>query len=200
MPHALETAAFPTLDEAQVAAVGRCTKASLARYHQGQTLFRVGERDFKFFVVKSGEVAIVDPGADQPRTVVVHGPGQFTGDVSHLTGGISVVSAIARTDCEVYEVSAEALRELLNRCPELGDLILRAFIARRQLARESGTVTGVRVIGSRYSRDTFRIREFLSRNRLPSTWIDLEDDPQVDRLLRQFGVSRSETPVVSLHE
>jgi thioredoxin reductase (NADPH) len=194
----LEAAAFPSLDNAQLESLGRCTKVSLSRFRKGQTLFQVGDRDFKFFAIKSGEVEIIDPGSDPPRTVVVHGPGHFTGDVAHLTGSISVVTAIARTDCEAYEVSAEALREVLNRFPELGDLILRAFIARRQLARESGAVTGVRLIGSRYSRDTFRIREFLSRNRVPSTWIDLEDDPQVDRLLRQFGVHRDETPVVTL--
>jgi thioredoxin reductase (NADPH) len=107
------------------------------------------------------------------------------------------VSGIARGDCEVYEVSAETLRHILNLVPDLGDIILQAFIARRQLLRESKNFTGLRVIGSRYSRDTFRIRDFLSRNRVLFTWLDLESDPQVSQLLKQFGLTGAETPIVA---
>ena len=193
----LRAIAFPKLDEARIAEVGRCGAASLKRVQVGQTLFRAGDRDFKFFVIKSGEVEIVDPTGETPKTVTVHGPGEFTGDVAHLTGTPSVVSAVAKTDCEVYEVSAEAVRQILNQCPDLGDIILQAFIARRQMLRESGNFTGLRVIGSRYSRDTFRIRDFLAKNRVLFTWLDLEADPQVARLLERFGVSEAETPVVA---
>jgi len=53
------------------------------------------------------------------------------------------------------------------------------------------------VIGSRYSHDTFRVRDFLAKNRILFTWVDLETDPNVDRLLKQFGVTESDTPVVA---
>jgi thioredoxin reductase (NADPH) len=108
--------------------------------------------------------------------IVVHRKGEFTGDVSHLTGLPSVVSAIARGDCEVYEISSEALRRALNQCPGISDIILQAFIARRTLLRES---IGLRLIGSRYSQDTFRIRDFLTKNRALFTWVDLETDRQI---------------------
>jgi thioredoxin reductase (NADPH) len=162
----LHAVAYPTLDEAQIAALGRCAGASLQHYRAGKTLFQVGERDFKFFVIESGEVEILDESGEAPRTVTVHRPGEFTGDVAQLTGSPSVVSAVARTDCDVYEVSADALREVLSQCPDLSDVILQAFIARRQLLREAGNFTGLRVIGSRHSQDTFRIRDFLARNRV----------------------------------
>ena len=193
----LHAVAFPSLDESQVAAIGHCTGASLAEYRAGQVLFHCGERDFKFFVIKSGEVEIRDETGDEPKIVVVHKRGEFTGEVSQLTGTPSVVTAIARTDCDVYEMSPEALRSVLNRCPDLGDIILQAFIARRQLLGESADFTGLRVIGSRYSRDTFRIRDFLARNRILFTWLDLEADPQVDQLLKRFGVTEADTPVVA---
>jgi thioredoxin reductase (NADPH) len=132
-PYDLHAVAFPTLDEAQIAALGRCAGASLKRFRAGEKLFECGARDFKFFVVKSGEVEIFNQSGDTLKTIAVHRPGEFTGDVdvAHLTGGPSVVSAVARGDCEVYEVSANALRQLLNRCPDLGDVILQAFIAQR---------------------------------------------------------------------
>src|SRR5690349_14559956 len=138
----LQTIAFPTLDEAHMATLARCTHAAVERCEAGQTLIQVGDRDFRFFVIKSGEVEIVDRSGESPETVVVHRPGQFTGDVAHLTGAPSIISAVARTECEVYAVSNAALRELLNGCPDLSDVILQAFIARRQLLRESGKFTG----------------------------------------------------------
>src|SRR5213078_4661294 len=100
-------------------------------------------------------------------------------------------------DCEVYEVSGEGLRRVLNLCPDLSDIILQAFIARRQLLRQSPDFTGLRVIGSRYSADTLRVRDFLAKNRVLFTWVDVETDPQVDRLLKQFGVTEADTPVVA---
>jgi thioredoxin reductase (NADPH) len=195
--HDLYAVALPKLDEAQIAALGRCVGASLRWYRKGQKLIEVGDRDFKFFVVKSGEIEILDEAGETPKTIAVLGRGEFTGEVAHLTGGPSLVSAVARDDCEVYEVSAEGVRQIINRFPDLGDVILQAFIARRQILREPESFTGLRVIGSRYSRDTFRIRDFLSKNRVPFAWLDLEADPQVDQLLKQFGVSENETPVVA---
>ena len=196
--HTLRSIAFPTLDDAQVSEFERCTNATKKAYRDGQTLIAMGDRDFKFYIVKSGEVEIVDHSGDKPKTVVIHGKGQFTGDVSHLTGRSSIVSAVARGDCEVDEVSREALRGALNQCPVLSDIILQAFIARRQLLRESPDFIGLRVIGSRYSTDTFRVRDFLAKNRALFKWIDVETDPEVDQLLKHFGMTEADTPVVAL--
>jgi thioredoxin reductase (NADPH) len=96
----LHAGAFPRLDEVQMAALGRCAGASLKQFRAGQTLIHVGERDLKFFVVKSGEIDIVDESGEMPTTIAVLGRGEFTGDVAHLTGGPSLVSAVARVDCE----------------------------------------------------------------------------------------------------
>src|SRR5688572_10753990 len=108
-----------------------------------------------------------------------------------------MVSAVARGDSEVLEVPRAALRQMLNQCPALSDLVLQAFIARRQMLRESPDFTGLRVIGSRYSQDTFRVRDFLAKNRALFTWVDVETEPGVDHLLKQFGVTEADTPVVA---
>jgi thioredoxin reductase (NADPH) len=168
----------------------------LKRYRAGDALFEIGERNSNFCVVKSGEVEILDESGDAPKTVTVHGPGEFTGEVAQVTGSPALVRGVIRRESEIYEVSPDALRQLLNHHPELGDTILRAFIARRQLLREPGNFMGPRVIGSRYSQGTFRIRDFLSKNRVPFTWLDLEADPQVNAILKQFGMSEADTPVV----
>jgi thioredoxin reductase (NADPH) len=192
----LQTAAFPKLGDRHMSALEQCDKTVLRRYRRGEKIFRVGEREFKFFVIKEGEIEILDESSETPKTIAVLGPREFTGEITQLTGGPSLVSGIARTDCEAYEISAEGLREILNRFPELGDTILQAFIARRQILRECANFTGLRVIGSRYSRDTFRVRDFLAKNRVLFTWLDLEEDPQVNQLLHQFGLTEADTPVV----
>jgi thioredoxin reductase (NADPH) len=195
--HTLHSIAFPVLDEAQIAQAANCTTLTPKRYRDGETLVALGDRAFKFFIVKSGEVEILDYSGDEPRTIVTHRKGEFTGDISHLTGTPAIFKAIARGDCDVFEISGEALRHLLNQCPSLSDIILQAFIARRQLLRESPNFIGLRVIGSRYSADTFRIRDFLARNRVLFTWVDLETDPQVNQLLKSFGLTEADTPVVA---
>src|SRR5258707_11417128 len=101
----LHSIAFPTLDEEQIARLNDCTAAIARSFQDGQTLFAVGDRDMKFFVVKSGEVEIIDRSGDKPKQVVVHRKGQFTGEISHLTGAPAVVSAVARGSCEVIEIS-----------------------------------------------------------------------------------------------
>jgi thioredoxin reductase (NADPH) len=193
----LRAVAFPKLDETQLASLERCSLTVLKRYRDGEKLFETGQSNGKFFVIKSGQVEILDESGETLKTIMVHGPGEFTGEVGQLTGSPSLVSAVARGDCEVYEMSQDALRQLLNHHPEVGDIILQAFIARRQLLRESEGFTGLRVIGSRYSQDTFRVREFLAKNRIPFTWLDLETDPQVNQLLKQFVVSEADTPVIA---
>jgi thioredoxin reductase (NADPH) len=195
--HDLYAVAFPKLTDEQMAGLERCSAAMLKRFRDGERLFQAGDRDFGFFVVKSGTVEIVDELGDVPKTVTIHGPGSFTGDVGHLTGEAALVSAVARGNCEVYEISPGGVREVINLHPALGDTILQAFIARRQLLRESGEFAGIRVIGSRFSSDTSRVRDFLAKNRLPFTWLDLEANPDVTQLLQQFGVSEADTPVVT---
>jgi thioredoxin reductase (NADPH) len=193
----LNSVAFPRLDDAHMGALERCAGATLKHYTTADKLIDVGERGFKFFIIKSGEILIVDESSETPTILAVLGRGQFTGDVAHLSGGPSLVSAVARIDCDVYEVAAEGVREIINRFPDLGDVILQAFIARRQLLRQSAAFRGLRVIGSRFSRDTWRIRDFLTKNQVPFAWLDLEDDPEVRRLLERFGVSEADTPVVA---
>jgi thioredoxin reductase (NADPH) len=195
--HNLRTAAFPRLDAIQLAALGRCPLTTLRPYRDKEKLFEAGERDLSFDVIKAGEVEIADESGESPRTVVVLGPGDFTGDVSQLTGGPAIVTGIARGETDVYEVSPAALRRLLNDHPDLGDVILRAFIARRHLLSESGEFVGLRVIGSGHSPEAFRLREFLAKNHVPFTWFDMDADPQVQDLLERFGLSVADTPVVA---
>src|SRR4051794_16995921 len=94
--------AFPELDESQLKTIAKYAKC--ASFKKDDTLFRAGQRDLKFYVVKKGEVEIIDCTGDTPKQVVIHTPGHFTGDITHLTGRPAIVSAVAKTDVQAYEI------------------------------------------------------------------------------------------------
>src|SRR5882672_4061158 len=112
--HKIETA-FPTLDDAELACVAKIGTAR--RFADGDVLIEIGDRDYPFYAIRSGEVVILESSTGKPREVTVHGPGAFTGDVDILTGRPALITAIARGDCEVYEVAASRIRQLLNEVP-----------------------------------------------------------------------------------
>jgi thioredoxin reductase (NADPH) len=186
--------AFPKLDPDQIDALAEF--ATRRHLGDGESLFEVGDRGFGFFVVLSGAIEVAEPSTGELKTVAVHQPGEFTGDVDMLTGNPTVVSAVARGDTEVLEISSDDIRHILSARPVVGERILQAFITRRELLVESG-FQGLRIIGSGASRDAFRVRDFLARNQVPFTWIDLDDNPRVGELLRHFGLSGADTPVVA---
>jgi thioredoxin reductase (NADPH) len=189
----LHAIAFPTLDDVQVATLANFGTRRTLR--DGEFLIKAGTRGYKFFVVERGAVEIVEESSGEPKTVTVHEVHAFGGDVDLLTGRPALISAVARGETEVFEIAPTDIRRIMGERPALGELLLRAFMARRELLVAS-EFQGLRVIGAGSSRDTFRIRDFLARNQVPFTWIDVEHEPQVGELLQRFGLSEADTPVV----
>lgn len=187
------TGAYPRLTDEQVMLLSQYGERK--RLAEGSTLFREGDRDCGLFVVLDGRVRVVQEDPDgEPRVIAVHGRGRFVGDLSMLTGQAVYVTAVAQTDVEVLEVPYDRLKEAVAQNQAVGDLILRAFILRRNI--HAGLGVGLRIIGSRYSAETRLLRDFASRNRIPYRWEDLEEDPDAELTLRAFGIPPDQTPVV----
>ncbi len=161
----------------------------------GDVLFQEGDRGFSFYVVLEGAVEIVEQSRGTPREVTVHEPGEFTGDVDTLSGRAALVTGRATARGEVLELTTAELRQAVDALPEIGEIVMRAFLTRRTLLLSEG-FEGLKIIGSRFSPDAHRLRDFATRNAIPFTWVDLESDEQAETLLRQFGVPPSATPVV----
>jgi thioredoxin reductase (NADPH) len=188
--------AYPRLNDAQIAAL--TGQGDRRGTQPGEILFGEGERDCDFFVVLAGHMASVEGhGTHEERIISVHGRGRFLGELSLLTGEGSFYTAMALDAGEVLAVSVARLRELIARDPALGDLVLRAYLLRRSIL--IGLGVGLRVVGSRYSPDTRRVRDFAARNRIPVRWLDLETDPTAEAMLAQFGVTRDDTPIVIVY-
>src|SRR5258708_11864214 len=169
--------AFPRLSEPQIEKLA--TVGARRATREGEILFREGGTQRDFYVILSGLVAIVeDYGGAHERVVGIHGAGRFLGELGLITGQAMFLTAVVRQPGEVLVVPADRVRQLVTHDPVLGDLILRALLLRRSILIELGV--GFRILASRSSPDTRRLRDFAARTRLPHHWTDLEPDPAAE--------------------
>jgi len=184
---------FPTLTPAQVKRIAAHGKQRSIR--SGEVLIEAGARVVPFFVVTAGRVEVVRPSGSTETLVAVHGPGQFTGEVNMLSGRPALVRSRTIESGEVIELDREQLLALVQTDSELSELIMRAFILRRVelIARGFGNVV---LLGSNHCAGTLRVKEFLTRNGHPYSYIDLDRDAGVQDLLDRFQVTAADVPVL----
>jgi len=185
--------AFPVLTAEQINRIRPLSK--VRKVKAGEILFEPGDSDVPFFVLLSGSMEIVQPDRHAERPIVSHDAGGFTGEMTTLSGRLSLVRGRVTEPGEFLEMSNHDLRNLVARDAELSDIFMRAFILRRVTLINRG-LGNVILLGSRHSAQTLRLREFLTRNGHPHTYVDLDVDTGYQDLLDQFQVTADEVPVV----
>jgi len=160
-----------TLSQSQIETLARVGEERTSRL--GDTLFRVGDPTYPFIVVLEGEVAILDAAGNE---IVREGPGEFVGEMSLLSGQTVFVTAVATKPLRYVAVDREALRALLFEDAQLSDLVLSAFIARRERLQTIQGI-GIEVVGPQSSEATMRLLDFARANRLPYTWENADPPP-----------------------
>jgi thioredoxin reductase (NADPH) len=148
---------------------------------RGDVLFRVGDQRYPLIAIIEGEAAILDGNGNE---VVRHGEGSFLGEVNLLTGQTVYLTAVVAEPMRYIAVERDELRRLLMDDGSLSDVVLGAFLARRE-ALQGREGIGFEVIGPRSSASTRAIVEFARRNRLPFSWHDTDHDqpPEILALL-----------------
>jgi thioredoxin reductase (NADPH) len=184
---------FPTLTPAQISRIA--PHGHTRPMQRGEVIIEQGDRNVPFFVVVSGEVEIVRPSGDVETLITTHGPGQFTGEVNNLSGRPAVVRMRVTKQGELIELDRQHMLSLLQTDAEIGEVLMRAFILRRVELVTAG-VGDIVLIGSNHSAGTLRIKEFLMRNGHPYSYIDLERDSDVQKLLDSSHTDASEIPVM----
>ncbi|HWK12092.1 MAG TPA: FAD-dependent oxidoreductase, partial [Vicinamibacterales bacterium] len=184
---------FPTLTPEQVARIAEHGRRRAMAVDE--ILLREGSPVVPFFVIVSGRIDVWHMMERGPGLLARHYAGQFTGEVAMLSGRPAMFRLIAGEPGEVIEVDRGCLQQLVQTDAELGEILLRAFLLRRVelVAHNMGDAL---LIGSVHSPSTLRIKEFLSRNGHPYTYMDLDQDPDVQTLLDQFHVTVADIPVV----
>jgi thioredoxin reductase (NADPH) len=184
---------FPKLIPDQIRRVA--AQGHIRSVQPGEVLIEQGDRTVPFFVVITGEVEIVRPCGASEALITVHGSGEFTGEVNMLSDRRSLIRARVTKPGKVIELDHKQMLNLIQTDAELGDILMRAFILRRVELIAAG-VGDIVLIGSIHSAGTLRIKEFLMRNGHPYSYIDLERDSDVQKLLDSFRIAASEIPVL----
>jgi thioredoxin reductase (NADPH) len=161
----------------------------------GEILYNPGDDTPPLFVVLTGAIKVVSVGGGQDRTVTIYTAGQFSGELLMISGRRSIYRCQVVEPGALLELSAKNLRELIGKDAELSDIVMSAFLARRLSLRDTGQGNVV-VLGSRFSAGTLALREFLTRDGHPFTYLDLDSDETAQELLDRFGVSTDDIPVV----
>jgi thioredoxin reductase (NADPH) len=184
---------FPALTSAQQARI--LAHGQHRNVEPGEIVAELNERITKVFVVVSGQLHVLQISNDQEYVIAICNPGMFTGELNVLSGRRGLVRIRAAEKSELIEIEREALQALVETDSELSDIFLRAFILRRLelIAREAGDIV---LIGSSHSLDILRIKEFLTRNYQPYSYIDLERDAEVQEILDRFSLSIDDLPVL----
>jgi thioredoxin reductase (NADPH) len=184
---------FPTLSAQHVERIAAHGKRHSVR--PGDVLLDASAALSRMFVVVTGRIEIVRTAEAGETLVAELGPGQFTGEISLLSGRRTFVRIRATAEGEVLEIDREHGLGLLQTDAELGPILMRAFILRRVelIARGLGDVV---LLGSDHCASTLRIREFLSRNGHPFTYVDLDHEPALQETLDRFHVTLADVPVL----
>jgi len=184
---------FPTLTPEQIARVA--AHGRVRRVERGEVLLEPGDQNPRFFVVTAGHIEVVKPSGDTEEPVTIHRRGQFTGEVSMLSRRRGFVRMRAGEAGEVIELDREQLLMLVQIDSELSEILMRAFILRRveMIAHEFGDVV---LVGSTHAPGTLRVKEFLTRNGHPYSYIDLDRDAGVQDVLDRFHVAVADVPVL----
>lgn len=185
--------ALPRLTEAQLARVA--TFGEHRTKKAGEMLFALGQEASSCFVVLSGRAEILAEVDGRDVTVVVHGPGEFTGELNLLSSRRALVRGQMQTDGEVIVLESAQLRRLVQRDAELGEIFIRAFIL-RHLGLLSGQHTDLVLLGSRHSANALKLKEFLTRNGQPYRFRELESDPGAEELVERLQLGPNDLPVV----
>jgi thioredoxin reductase (NADPH) len=188
---------FPVLDAAQMQSAKRFASGPPRAFAPGETIFNVGDRHAPAWLVLKGEIQITRrDGLTGSAPLVTMGPGQFTGEMSELSGRGTLAAGHAGPEgCTALPFTAEQIRALIIGSAELGETMMRAFILRRVDLLQGG-VAGSVLIGQPNSPDLLRLQNFLSRNGYPCAVRDVATDEDARTLVEKTGVQPDEMPVM----
>ena len=134
-------------------------------YPKGTIMAQPGEKANRFVYVEEGEIEVVNPFTGERHYSSTIGPTQFMGEISLLYGGTASLPLRTVVDTRVIEVPREIFLTLLSQIPEMSDIIITVFAARRRRQLDERR-SGLYLIGEEADRNVRRIAEFASRNRL----------------------------------
>ena len=138
---------------------------------EGEIFLRMGDPSDMFHYVLEGAFQLWDEARDQPLNASTLGAGQFIGEIAFLVGGRMLYTMRTASPARVIEVPRDAMLRLMAAEPEMSDIIVSVFAARRRAMLERAT-TAITVVGPAEDRQVRAVAAFCARNKLPVTLVD----------------------------
>ncbi len=163
------------------------------RYAAGDYLVQSGDRMDRFVYVVSGDIEVVNHMTGERLLPHSLGAGQFMGEISFLSGGAFTMPMRAAADTTTIEVARPVMLDLMAKIPEMSDIIISVFGARRRRQIESQN-SSLSLIGSDADRTVQAVEQFALRNKIPFQSHDLGSDTAV-ALADSAGISAAKPAV-----
>jgi thioredoxin reductase (NADPH) len=128
-------------------------------------------------------------------SLVTFGPGAFVGELGLLTGQTTYLTARVLERARVHRISPPQLRRLMAEDPELSDLLLGAFLARRRRLSGGPAARVLQIIGSELDSAALALRTYAARRALPHVWLD-SDSLEGGSLMRASALNTKDLPAV----
>jgi thioredoxin reductase (NADPH) len=167
----------------------------IATYPAGTILARLGERVDRFLYIEEGEVEVVNPYTDERHLPFTMGPTQFLGEISFLNGGAYALPLRTVRDTRLIDVPREAMLTLMSQIPEMSDIIITVYSARRRFLLDDRASSLLRLIGEDEDRNVRRIAEFANRNRIPYSSVALRS-PEAAAMAASCSVAAAVPAVI----
>jgi thioredoxin reductase (NADPH) len=193
---AMDSEADPDLDDGQLATLARFGTSELVAV--GDVVYRVGDAAYDLVIVESATVQVIreaTPGEDE-AVVFTRGPRGFLGEMNLLTGQSVYLTARVIHPGRIRRIATAQVRRILVEDAELGDLVLRALMARREMLKREVTHT-LDIVGDGTSPETMALRTFAARMSLPHAWFDSTSLTGL-ALMRQADLTSAHLPAVVL--
>jgi thioredoxin reductase (NADPH) len=188
---------FPILNAMHLETARRFASGPAQTFKPGDVVYDVGTRNAPSWLVLDGGLEVVRrDGLHRESSVISLSAGQFSGEVSQLSGYGTIAAGRAGPDgCTALPFDAPHIRALMVGSAELGEIMMRAFILRRvALIQEGGS--GSLLIGHPNSPDLLRLQGFLARVGYPYSVLDVEADQEARTAVERFGVLEAELPLM----
>ncbi|MDE3130101.1 MAG: FAD-dependent oxidoreductase [Acidobacteriota bacterium] len=158
----------------------------------GDVLYRVGDQRYPLIAIIEGEAAVYNTDGSE---IVRHGAGGFLGEISLFSGQTVYLTAVATQPMRYIAVEREQVRELIAEDESLADVLISAFLARREALQGIHGV-GIEIIGPWSAAETRALVEWVRRARLPYTLYDTDSDARARATVTALG--GGELPLVRL--
>lgn len=160
----------------------------------GEHFQRAGERIDTFHYLLTGETEAINSSSGKRYGTATLGPGQFFGELAFLTGGRAFMGGRAVQDTQLLCVPRDEMLKLMSDIPEMSDIIITVFAARRRRMLDLSE-GGLTLIGGEVNRDVRRIASFASRNRIPFVEVEI-DSAEGNDLANACSIDRAHPAVV----